>query len=41
MDAFVSFITSIVKYITDLVAYFRAKNDGKEDAVMPAFPTFG
>ena len=40
MDAFVNYITSIVKYITDLVAYFRAKNDGKEDAVMPEFPRF-
>ena len=40
MDAFINFITNFVKYITDLVAYFRAKNDGKEDAVAPEFPKF-
>ncbi len=37
MDAFVNFITSIVRYIQELVAYFRAKNDGNEDAVAPEF----
>ena len=37
MDAFVNFIMGIIKYITDLVAYFRAKNDGDENAVAPEF----
>ena len=37
MDQFIGFIMSIIKYITDLVAYFRAKNDGKEDAQPPKF----
>lgn len=37
--AFVEFILNIINYIRDLVAYFRAKNDGKEDVEMPTFPT--
>jgi len=37
MDAFVGFIMNIIKYIQELVAYFRAKNDGKEDAQPPKF----
>ena len=41
MEAFVNFIMGIIRYIQDLVAYYRAKNDGKEDAVMPEFPKFG
>ena len=41
MEGFINFIMGLIKYFQDLVAYFRAKNDGKEDAVMPEFPTFG
>ena len=37
MDAFIGFIMNIIKYITDLVAYFRAKNDGDENAQQPSF----
>ena len=38
MEGFIGFIMDLIKYFQDLVAYFRAKNDGKEDAVMPEFP---
>ena len=38
MDSFISFIMSIIRYITDLVAYFRARNDGDENAEQPSFP---
>lgn len=38
---FIGFIKGIINYITELVAYFRAKNDGKEDVEMPTFPSFG
>lgn len=38
---FVNWIKAIVQYIQDLVAYFRAKNDGDEDATAPTFPSFG
>lgn len=41
LNGFIGFIMNIIKYITDLVAYFRAKNDGDEDAKMPDFPTLG
>ncbi len=41
MEGFINFIMALVKYFQDLVAYFRAKNDGKEDAVMPEFPKLG
>ncbi len=37
MEAFIGFIMNIIKYITDLVAYFRARNDGDEDAQQPVF----
>lgn len=43
MDAltgFVDFIMGIINFIKDVVAYYRAQNDGKE-AEFPAFPTFG
>ena len=40
MEGFINYITGLVKYFQDLLAYFRAKNDGKEDAVMPEFPRF-
>lgn len=38
MEGFFNYIMTLAKYFQDLVAYFRAKNDGKEDAVMPEFP---
>ena len=40
MEDFGNYIMSLIKYFQDLFAYFRAKNDGKEDAVMPEFPRF-
>ena len=40
MEGFIGFIMDLIKYFQDLVGYFRAKNDGKEDAVMPEFPRF-
>ena len=36
-SGFIGFIMSMIKYIQDLVAYFRAKNEGK-DAQMPELP---
>ncbi len=41
MEVFVNFIMGLIKYFQELVAYFRAKNDGNEDAVPPTFPKFG
>ena len=41
MEAFLGFIMDLIKYVQDLVAYYRARNDGKEDAVMPDFPSLG
>ena len=38
MEGFFNYLMTLAKYFQDLVAYFRAKNDGKEDAVMPEFP---
>jgi len=35
MEAILKFITGMIQYIQDLVAYFRKKNDGDEDAQMP------
>lgn len=35
---FVEFIMAMIKYIQDLVGYFRAKNDGK-DSEQPEFPS--
>ncbi len=40
MENFGDYIKGLIKYFQDLVAYFRAKIDGKEDAVMPEFPRF-
>jgi hypothetical protein len=40
MEGFGNYLMGLIKYFQDLVAYFRAKNDGKEDAVMPEFPRF-
>ncbi len=40
MEGFINYINGLVKYFQDLVAYFRAKNNGEEDAVMPEFPRF-
>lgn len=37
MDVFIGFIMNVIKYIQDLVAYFRAKNEGKD----PEEPKFG
>ena len=37
MEAFVGFIERIISFIQNLVAYFRAKNDGDENAEMPKF----
>lgn len=37
MEAILKFITGMIQYIQDLVAYFRKKNDGDEDAQMPEF----
>lgn len=37
---FIDFIMAIIQYITDLVAFFRAQNDG-EDPEVPEFPFFG
>lgn len=37
---FIDFIMGIIQYITDLVAYFRAQNDGKEDVELPELPFF-
>ena len=33
----IDFIKAIVKFIQDLVAYFRSLNDGNEDATFPKF----
>ena len=38
LNNFIGFIMNMIKYVQDLVAYFRAKNEGK-DAVMPEFPS--
>ena len=40
MEGFGNYIMDLIKYFQDLIAYFRVKNDGKEDAVMPEFPRF-
>ncbi len=40
MEGFGNYLMGFIKYFQDLVAYLRAKNDGKEDAVMPEFPRF-
>ena len=37
---FVAFIMAMVKYIQDLVGYFRAKNDGLNPE-QPEFPSVG
>ena len=37
MDQFIGIIQGIIQFIKDLVAYFRAKNDGNDDV---SFPTF-
>ena len=39
---FTDFIFTIVQYIQDLVAYIRARNDGKENVEQPTFvlPSF-
>lgn len=37
MEAFINFIMNIIKYITELVGYFRAKNDGDNSATQPNF----
>lgn len=39
MENFLQFIFDIIDYIRAIVAYYRAKNDGKE-AEMPEFPSF-
>lgn len=38
LNNFIGFIMNLIKYVQDLVAYFRAKNEGK-DAPMPEFPS--
>ena len=38
LNKFISFIMSMIKYIQDLVGYFRDKNEGK-DATLPEFPS--
>ena len=40
MEGFINYLMTLAKYFQDLVAYFKAKNDGKGDAVMPEFPRF-
>lgn len=37
MEAILNFINAMIKYIQDLVAYFRKKNDGDPDAQMPEY----
>lgn len=39
LTGFVDFIMQLITFIKDIVAYYRAKNDGKE-AEMPEFPSF-
>ena len=39
-NGFIGFIMGMIKYIQDLVAYFRAKNEGK-DVEMPELPSIG
>ena len=38
LNGFIGFIMSMIKYIQDLVGYFRAKNEGKE-AELPELPS--
>ena len=40
LTKFVNIIMAFIKYVQDLVAYIRAKNDGNENAQQPEFPTF-
>lgn len=37
---FIDFVMGIISYIKELVGYFRAQNDGKEDVELPELPFF-